>query len=99
VAESRSQTKGWDSIGRPFARENARSVVLSISPYDEAPESLKGIFRSDWTVIVSSSVTSAISVLREIPIPIVFCDCGISSGWWSEMLDQISLLPDPHSSS
>ena len=71
------------------------NVVLSVSRNDEDCASLERIFRSDWSVIASVTVASALSVLREIPIPIVMFDCDITSGTWEEMLDQISLLPDP----
>jgi len=71
------------------------NVVLSVSRNDEDCASLERIFRSDWSVIASVTVASALSVLREIPIPIVMFDCDITSGTWEEMLDHISLLPDP----
>jgi len=80
---------------KPPGRETAVNVVLSVSPNDEDRASLERIFKSDWTVIASATVASALSVLREIPIPIVICDCGITPCTWGEMLDHISLLPDP----
>ena len=95
MAESRAQTEIWNGIKKPPGRENAFKVVLSISPNDEDRASLKGILESDWTVVASSTVASALSLLREIPIPIVICDCDISSGTWREMLDHLSLLPYP----
>src|ERR1022692_4359630 len=80
---------------KPPTLETAFNVVLSISPNDEYCASLGRIFPSGWTVIASATVTSALSVLREIPIPIVICDCEITPGTWGEILDHISLLPDP----
>ena len=71
------------------------NIVLSVSPNDEDCASLERIFKSDWNVIASATVASALAVLRETPIPIVICDCDVSSGTWGEMLDQLSLLPDP----
>ena len=94
VAESRSQTKGWGSIKKPPGLETAFNTVLSVSPNDEDCASLEHIFKSGWTVIASATVASALSVLREILIPIVICDCEISSGTWGEMLDHLALLPD-----
>ena len=70
-------------------------AVLCVSPNDEDCASLEHIFKSDWTVIASATVASALSVLREMPIPIVICDCDIWSGTWREMLDHIAFLPDP----
>ena len=80
---------------KPPGVETAFNIVLSVSPNDEDCASLERIFKSGWTVIASATVASALSVLREIPIPIVICDCDISPGTWGEMLDHISLLPDP----
>jgi DNA-binding response OmpR family regulator len=95
VAEIRPQTKGWDGMKKAPGLEPVCNIVLSVSPNDEDCASLERIFKSGWTVMASTTVASALSVLREIPIPIVICDCDVSSGSWKEMLDHISLLPDP----
>jgi len=93
VAESRSQNKGRDGMQKP--PETAFNLVLSVSPNHEDCASLEGILDSEWTVIAGSTIASALSALREIPIPIVIYDCDVSSGSWSEMLERISLLPHP----
>jgi len=80
---------------KAFGLETPLKAVLSISTGDEDRTSLERIVKSDWTVIASATVASALSVLRKIPIPLVICDCDISPGTWEEMLDHISLLPDP----
>ena len=95
MPENRSQITLCSRIRKPPVRENAFQVVLSISHDDEDRASLKCILDSGWTVAAKSTVGSALSLLREIPIPIVIYDCEITSGTWREMLDQISLLPDP----
>jgi DNA-binding NtrC family response regulator len=94
VVENPSQTKGWDGIKKPPGVETACRTLLSVSPNDEDCASLERIFESDWTVIASATVASALSLLREIVIPVVICDCDLSSGAWGEMLDHIALLPD-----
>jgi len=80
---------------KPPGFEADFNMVLSVSPNDEDCAFLERIFKSDWTVTASPTVASALSVLREMLIPIVICDCEITSGSWREMLEQISLLPDP----
>ena len=62
MAESRLQTKGWDGIKKPPGFETAFNTVLSVSPNDEDCASLGHIFKSDWTVIASATVASALSV-------------------------------------
>lgn len=95
MANNRSQTEGWDGMKKLPGLETALNIVLSVGPNEEDCASLERIFESDWTVIASATVDSATSVLREIPIPIVICDCEITTGTWEEMLDHLSLLPDP----
>jgi hypothetical protein len=46
-------------------------------------------------VIAGGTVTSGLSVLREIPVPIVICDCETTSGTWRWMLRHISRFPAP----
>lgn len=82
---------------KPPALETTFNVVLSVSPNDEDCASLERIFQSRCTVLASATVASALSVLREIPVPVVICDCDTAPGPWVEMLDHISLLPDPPS--
>jgi DNA-binding NtrC family response regulator len=78
--------------------------VLSVSPNDEDCVSLERIFHeSDWTVYTNSiwtltastTVASSFSFLRERPVPIVLCECDMFPGTWREMLEHISLFPDP----
>jgi len=95
VADSRVQTKGWDGIRKPPAVETGSNTLLSVSPKYEDCASLEHILKPHWTVIGSTTVDSAISVLGEMPIPIALWDCDVLSGTWGEMLDRISVLPDP----
>jgi DNA-binding NtrC family response regulator len=50
---------------------------------------------TEWTLITRATLTSAFSVLREMPVPIVLCDCDLMLGTWRDMLEYISALPDP----
>jgi len=95
VAERQWLTDGSDYIKKPPGSEAAVKVVLSVSPDHEDCASLQNIFESHWAVIGSATVASALSVLRQIPIPVVLCDCEVSSGTWGEMLDDLSRFPDP----
>lgn len=80
---------------KPPGLETACRVVVSVSANDEDCASLERILRSGWTVMPSAAVASALALLRELPIPIVVFDCGVTTGTWGEMLEQLSLLPDP----
>ena len=80
------------------------TTVLSVSTIDADSVSLERIFhepcwstytKSEWRMIASATVASALSVLRETPITIVLCESDLMPGTWREMLEQISLLPDP----
>ena len=79
-------------------------TALSVSPNAEDFVSLERIFHesdwtvytnAEWTLIASPTLASAASVLRDVTIPIVFCECDLLPGTWREMLEHISLLPDP----
>ncbi|MGO9255725.1 MAG: response regulator [Bryobacteraceae bacterium] len=87
--------QGCSGLKKSPGIEAASNVVLSVSPNHEDCVSLERIFKSGWTVIASATVASALSVLREMTIPIVVCDSDLAPGTWGEMLDHISLLPDP----
>jgi CheY-like chemotaxis protein len=95
VAESQSQTEGRNGVKKPAGAETGFKIVLSVSPNNEDRASLERIFKSCWTVVASSNIASILSALRETPIPIVIYDCDVSLGSWGEMLERISLLPDP----
>jgi len=89
------QIEGLDGIKKPLAFATGFNIILSVSPNDDDCAALERIFQSRWTVTASATVAAALSLFRKISLPIVICDCEITSGTWSGMLDQISLLPDP----
>jgi hypothetical protein len=87
--------------------ENAsirKATVLSVSTTNEDCESLERIFHEpgwsmyqnpEWTLLSSATLISVLSLLREVPIPIILCDSDTSPTTWREMLEFISLLIDP----
>jgi DNA-binding NtrC family response regulator len=88
-------------IGTAITRN---ASVLSVSPNDEDCVFLERIFHesdwtlhtnSTWTLTASTTLASSFSVLRERPTPIVLCECDMFPGTWREMLEHISLFPDP----
>jgi DNA-binding NtrC family response regulator len=89
----------------PFIdEERGNATVLFISTNEEDCVFLERIFRefdwtlytnSTWTLIASPTLASSFAVLRERPIPIALCECDVLPGNWREMLEHISLLPDP----
>lgn len=99
--------QGWCRMKKPPGIETAATnifTVLCASPNDEDCVFLERIFHesdwtvytnSEWTLIACPTLASSFSVLRERPIPIVFCECDMSPGTWREMLEHISLLRDP----
>ncbi len=95
MAEIRSQTKDRDDIKKPPGFEPEFNIVLSVSANDDDCASLEHTLKSSWTVIRTATVVSALSLLKEIPIPIVIGDCDALSFTWGELLDRISILPDP----
>ena len=95
MQRGRSRTKGWSDMKKAPGCETSLKAVLSVSPNEEDRASLERIVKSDWTVLAVATVASALSVLREIPIPIVICDGEITSSTWGDLLDHISLFPDP----
>ena len=79
-------------------------TVLSVSANDEDCRFLERVLnqsdlvpytKSEWTVLASPTLASAFSVLRETSIPIVLCEGDLLPGTWRDMLEHISLLPDP----
>lgn len=80
------------------------ATVLSVGATDADGDCLERIFHasdwsaytnSEWTLIATATLASASSVLGKVSIPIVLCDCDLKPGTWQEMLDYVSLLPDP----
>ena len=76
VARMRKPTRTDTTVAR-------RPAVLSVSPKGEDCASLERIFResdlalsakSDWTLVASPSLASAVSILRKMTIAVVVCE-------------------------
>src|SRR5712692_1767667 len=44
-----------------------------------------------WIIL---TLASALTILREVSIPIVVCECDLAPGTWKELLAQLALLPN-----
>jgi DNA-binding NtrC family response regulator len=72
---------------------------------DEDYTALDRIFRNEsnwtaytkcrWRLVASSTLTRALTQLREQRIPLVVCERDLAPGSWIDVLDQIERLPDP----
>ena len=85
-------------------KASSNVVVLSVSPMEEDHVFLEHVMNhsewtlcpnSKWTIYSSCTLASALTILREIRIPIVVCECDLGPGTWQEMLAQLALLPNP----
>lgn len=79
-------------------------AVLSVNPTETDGQALERIFRaSGWnaqtdarcTLTTCASLASAFSKLRQEQFAIVLCNDDLKGGTWREVLEHISLLPDP----
>jgi CheY-like chemotaxis protein len=80
------------------------ATVLCLDPDDADNESLARIFRDagwsqhtnlDWTLITRSEISLAVSVLQQVCVPVVICEADRSPGTWQQLLDYLSVLPNP----
>jgi CheY-like chemotaxis protein len=80
--------------------------VLSVSPIDEDAVVLERIVNdSGWTahldckrrLIASRTLAVAVTILRQShdPISIVVCERDLLPGSWIDVLEQLTILPDP----
>src|SRR5579863_320472 len=78
--------------------------VLSVSPVDSDCVSLECIFgdsdwtkytNSQWALVASSTIASAMTIMREKRTPIILCEADLRPGTWREMLQEIRQLPEP----
>ena len=78
--------------------------VLSVSPLPEDHLALEGIFngagqgfgtRSDWQLFGTSTLSSALNRLRQVPCPVVLCACDLPLGSWKDVLEHSRRLANP----
>src|SRR5512133_3789677 len=76
------------------AKTNSTETILSVSPISEDHESLHNIFRQHssaskriWKLLTSSSVESALNLLRQTQIPIAICERDLRPGTWRNLLE------------
>lgn len=71
-------------------------TVLSLSPSEADHVLLEKIFsHSNWTLYNTSTLRSARAFMEAHQLPMVLCECDLQPGTWKDVLEQISLIPDP----
>ncbi len=69
-------------------------TVLSVSPVAEDHALLQAIFEhTKWELHTAASVPTALAVMRRREIGVVLCERDLRPGTWSDMLDELRLLP------
>jgi DNA-binding response OmpR family regulator len=80
--------------------------VLSISPMDEDHFFLQNIFSSlhstpdrsrSFTVNSCATLASGLAALRQRQFEVVVCERDLPPGSWKDVLEQVTILPDPPS--
>jgi DNA-binding NtrC family response regulator len=90
----------------PEITTNRIVPVLSISPVDEDHFFLQNILNClqvtldpsrTFTVNSCATLASGIAALRKHQFEIVVCERDLPPGSWKDVLDQVTILPDPPS--
>ena len=93
-------------INSPETARNGIVLVLSISPMDEDHFFLQGIFNHlqstlyrsrTFTVNSCATLASGLTALRQRQFEVVVCERDLPPGSWKDVLDQVTILPDPAS--
>jgi DNA-binding NtrC family response regulator len=75
---------------------NTTITVLSVSPSRDDHDSLERLLRSRrWKIHKALSLSSALAVLQETQIPVVVCERDLQPETWRDMMDHLTLLPQP----
>lgn len=82
------------AIAQPAFESCERVVeVLSVSPLAEDHQLLEHIFsHTNWRLLRATSLSGALSVLRQCAIPVVICECDLAPGTWKDMLQATAEL-------
>lgn len=90
----------------PESTRHGSIPVLSISPMDEDHfflqnilNRLQGTLEPSRTFIVKSCTTlaSGLAVLQQRQFEVVVCERNLPPGSWKDVLEQVTILPDPPS--
>ena len=85
---------------------NGTVPVLSISPMDEDHFFLQNILNRlqstpdrsrTFTVNSCATLASGLAALRKHQFEVVVCERDLPPGSWKDVLDQVTILPDPPS--
>jgi DNA-binding response OmpR family regulator len=76
------------AVGGTEADQKALSEILTRSAAHLCPG-------SKWSLQTSPNLTSALSTLRQQPVPIVICESDLGAASWRELWAQVAQLPDP----
>lgn len=88
----------------PETARNASVSVLSISPMEEDHFLLKNILTRMhdtldqgrlFTIRSCMTLSCGLDALRIHPFEVVVCEQDLTPGCWKEVLDQVTILPDP----
>jgi len=86
------------------ARNSNQIAVLSVGFSKEDNVGLFDIFArsqwslspdSEWRLDTSRTLDSALRVLRDRQVPIVLCERDLEGNSWKDLLEQLTLLPEP----
>ena len=89
--------EGPASLSLPEVRiRNTTIEVLSVSPHQDDHNTLERLLHGqNWKVYTILSFASAVELLQTIRIPLVVCERDLLPGTWRDMLDHLTLLPQP----
>ena len=90
----------------PEIPKNGIVPVLSISPIEEDHFFLQDILNClqstldpsrKFTVNSCATIVSGLGTLRQRPFEVVVCERDLPTGSWQDVLEQVTILPDPPS--
>jgi DNA-binding NtrC family response regulator len=97
------KTEKVQSIGKSAMKDSAEIrtgnttiTVLSVSPTQDDHDVLERLLnRSKWQIRKALTFSSAVALLQETQISVVVCERDLLPGTWKDMLDHLTLLPQP----